>query len=152
MKISTSLAIATIFTSVGLTPLTAQKYDKIIKELDAYTDNAVKQWQVPGLSITVVKDGQSVFTKSYGVRTLGKPEKVNNQTMFLCASTTKAFTAIAMLVDDGKLDWDDQVINHMPEFQLYDPYVTRELTVRDLLTHRAGLGNADFLWWLLVPA
>jgi len=151
MKISTSLAIATIFTSVGLTPLTAQEYDKILKELDTYANNAVKQWRVPGLSITVVKDGQSVFTKSYGVRTLGKPEKVNNQTMFLCASTTKAFTAtaIAMLVDDGKLNWDDRVINHMPEFQLYDPYVTRELTVRDLLTHRAGLGNADFLWGLL---
>ena len=79
MKISTSLAIATILTSVGLTPLTAQEYDKILKELDTYADNAVKQWQVPGLSITVVKDGQSVFTKSYGVRTLGNPEKVNNQ-------------------------------------------------------------------------
>ena len=106
MKISILLTLTTSLILGELSPISAQKYDKILKELDTYTDNAVKQWQVPGLSITVIKDGQSVFTKSYGVLTLGKPEKVNNQTMFLCASTTKAFTAtaIAMLVDDGKLD------------------------------------------------
>ncbi len=117
-------------------------------EMDAYVARAVKDWHVAGLSIAVVKDGRIVFAKGYGVRELGKPEPVDTSTMFAIASTTKAMTAVAvgMLVDEGKLSWDDPVTKHLPSFQLYDPYTTREITVRDLLTHRAGLGNADYLW------
>ena len=117
-------------------------------EMDAYVAKAVKDWHVAGLSIAVVKDGRIVFAKGYGVRELGRPEAVDTSTMFAIASTTKALTAaaIGMLVDEGKVNWDDPVTKYLPTFQLYDPYATREVTVRDLLTHRAGLGNADYLW------
>jgi CubicO group peptidase (beta-lactamase class C family) len=89
-----------------------------------------------------------VFAKGYGVLELGKPAAVDTQTLFAIGSTTKAMTvmALAMLVDEGKVRWDDPVTKYLPGFQLADPYATRELTVRDLLTHRAGLPNADFLW------
>lgn len=120
-----------------------------IRDLDAYTAKAVADWKVPGLAIAVVKDGRIVFAKGYGVRELGKPAPIDTQTLFAIGSTTKAMTAasLGMLVDEGKLKWDDRVTKLLPGFQLADPYVTRELTVRDLLTHRAGLGNADVLWY-----
>ncbi len=120
-----------------------------ISGLDAYVSKSIKDWNVPGLAIAIVKDGQVVFAKGYGVRELGKPEPVDEHTLFAIGSTTKALTAAAlgMLVDEKKLRWDDPVTKHLCDFQLYDPYVTREVTVRDLLTHRAGLGNADLLWY-----
>ena len=76
---------------------------------------------------------------------------VDSQTIFACASTTKAMTAVCMgiLVDDGKIKWDDAVIKYLPDFQLYDPYVTRELKIRDLFTHNSGVGNTDFLWGVM---
>jgi CubicO group peptidase (beta-lactamase class C family) len=118
------------------------------RELDAYVAQAVKEWNVAGLAIAVVKDGKVVFGKGYGVREIGKPAAVDTSTLFAIASTTKAMTvaSIGMLVDEGKLKWDDPVTKYLPSFQMFDPYVTRELTIRDLLTHRAGLGNADYLW------
>jgi CubicO group peptidase (beta-lactamase class C family) len=120
-----------------------------IRDLDAYTAKAVADWKVPGLAIAVVKDGRIVFAKGYGVREAGKPAPVDTQTLFAIGSTTKAMTAasIGMLVDEGKVHWDDRVTKILPSFQLADAYVTRELTIRDLLTHRAGLGNADVLWY-----
>jgi len=120
-----------------------------LRDLDAYTAKAVTDWKVPGLAIAVVKDGRIVFAKGYGVRELGRPAAVDTQTLFAIGSTTKAMTAasLGMLVDEGKLRWDDRVTKILPSFQLADPYVTRELTIRDLLTHRAGLGNADVLWY-----
>ena len=116
---------------------------------DAYVAQAARDWDVPGLAIAVIKDGRTVFAKGYGVRELGRRDPVNEHTLFAIASTTKAFTAAAvgMLVDEGKVRWDDPVTRHLPWFQLSDPAVTREVTVRDLLTHRAGVGNADFLWY-----
>lgn len=117
--------------------------------LDTAVARAVADWRTPGLAIAVVKDGQVVFSKGYGVREVGKPAAVDTQTLFAIGSTTKAMTAalVGMLVDEKKLDWDDPVVKHLPWFQLKDPYLTREITVRDLLTHRAGLGNADYLWY-----
>ena len=116
---------------------------------DAYVAKAVADWKVPGFAIAVVKDGKVVLSKGYGVREAGKPEAVDEHTLFAIGSTTKAMTAalIGMLVDERKLAWDDPVVKHLPWFQLKDPAVTRELTIRDLLTHRGGLGNADFLWY-----
>ena len=115
---------------------------------DAYVQKAVNDWQVPGLAIIVIKDNQVLFKKGYGVLELGKPEKVDTQTLFACASTTKAMTAAcaAMLVDEGKLHWEDKVTDYLPDLQLYDPFVTRELTVKDLFLHDSGVGNTDFLW------
>ena len=116
---------------------------------DAYVRQAVSEWEVPGLAVAVVKDGEVVFAKGYGVRELGRPDPVDTHTLFAIGSTTKAMTAAAlgMLVDEGKLGWDDRVTEHLPGFELYDPYVTREITIRDLLTHRAGLPNTDYLWY-----
>lgn len=119
-----------------------------LAELDAYVARAAQDWRIPGLAVAVVEDDSIVFAKGYGVRELGKPERIDAGTRFAIGSTTKAMTVVAlgMLVDEGKLRWDDPVIRHLPGFLMKDPYVTRELTVRDLLTHRGGLGNADQLW------
>jgi CubicO group peptidase (beta-lactamase class C family) len=116
--------------------------------LDAYIARAVQDWRIPGLAISIVKDDSVVFAKGYGVRELGKPGAIDAGTRFAIGSTTKAMTAVAlgMLVDEKKVRWDEPVITYLPGFRVGDPYVTRELTVRDLLTHRGGLGNADLLW------
>src|SRR3954471_23876256 len=107
--------------------------------IDSYVERSMKTFEVPGLSLAVVKDGKVVYAKGYGVRKLGGPAAVSENTLFGIASNTKAFTAaaIAILVDEGKLSWNDPVIKHMPSFRLADPYVTNELMVRDLLSHRA---------------
>ena len=120
---------------------------KQIQEFDAYVESVRKQWNVPGLAITVVKDNQVIFKKGYGVRELGRSEPVDTQTLFACASTTKAMTVtlMGMLVDEGKLAWNDPVSKFLPELQLYDPYVTRELKIRDLLIHDTGVGSTDFM-------
>ncbi len=117
--------------------------------LDAYITQAMRAWEVPGLAIAIVKDDSVVYAKGFGVRELGKADPVDVNTVFLAASTTKAFTvaAMAMLVDSGRVRWDAPVIDYLPDFRLADPYVTRELTVRDLLSHRSGLGRADALWY-----
>ncbi len=96
----------------------------------------------PGVSIAIVEDGRPTLAKGWGVREIGKPAPVGPDTIFGTGSTGKAFTvaALAILVDQGKLKWDDKVIDHMPDFRMWDPWVTREMTVRDLLVHRSGLG------------
>jgi CubicO group peptidase (beta-lactamase class C family) len=120
-------------------------------DIDAVVERARQTFEVPGIAVAVVKDGRVVLAKGYGVRKLGESAPVTPRTLFRIASNTKAFTAalLAMLVDEGKLRWDDRVIDHMPAFQMYDPYITREMTVRDLLTHRSGLGlgAGDLMFW-----
>ena len=147
----TLLAVALFFTTLVTRSVSAQTKPVAtdpVTRYDAYVQQAVRDWRVPGLTVTVVKDGKVLLKKGYGIRELSKSEPVNSQTLFAMASTTKAMTAacLGMLVDEGKLRWDDPVTNYLPDFQLYDPAVTREVRVRDLLTHNAGLGNADFLW------
>ena len=119
------------------------------KDFDDYVNKALKDWDVPGLAIAIVKNDQIVFAKGYGVRKLGDTSAVDEKTLFAIGSSSKAFTSasIAMLVDDGKLKLDDPATKYLPGFQLFDPYVTRELTVRDLLCHRSGLERGDFLWY-----
>ncbi|MGD2069483.1 MAG: serine hydrolase [Gemmatimonadota bacterium] len=116
---------------------------------DRYVAAAAEDWGATGLAVAVVKDDELVFSSGYGVREAGRTEPVDPATLFAIGSTTKAMTAAAvgMLVDEGALDWDDPVIDHLPWFRLADPWMTAEVTVRDLLTHRAGLGNADLLWY-----
>jgi CubicO group peptidase (beta-lactamase class C family) len=125
--------------------------DARLKEIDEYAVKAGQDWKVPGFAMAIVKDDKVIFAKGYGVRELGKPAPVDEHTLFAIASNTKAFTAaaIAMLIDEGKLKWDDPATKYLPGFQLYDPYVTRELTVRDLLSHRSGLATfgGDLLWY-----
>jgi CubicO group peptidase (beta-lactamase class C family) len=115
---------------------------------DAYVQAGLKLWQTPGMSIAVVKDGKVVFKKGYGVSELGKPAAFSTSTLSICASTTKAMTAVCMgmLVDEGKVKWTDKVSDIYPALKLYDNYANSELTVKDLFTHNTGLGNADWLW------
>ena len=120
-------------------------------DLDAWVARTMKTFEVPGIAVAIVKDGEVVAARGYGVRKLGESAPVDANTIFGIASNTKAFTsaALAMLVDEGKIRWDDPVINHLPQLHLHDPYVTRELTVRDALSHRSGLGlgAGDLLYW-----
>jgi len=123
--------------------------ESTLNGFDDYVNKALKDWDVPGVAIAIVKNDQIVFAKGYGVRKLGDPTPVDEKTLFAIGSSSKAFTAaaIAMLVDEGKIKWDDPVTKYLPGFQLFDPYVTREITVRDLLCHRSGLDRGDFIWY-----
>ena len=105
-------------------------------------ERARQEFHVPGIAVAIVKDGRVVLAAGYGVRRTGEPAPVTARSLFRIASNTKAFTtaALAMLVDEGRIQWDDAVTVHLPGFQMWDPYVTREMTIRDLLTHRSGLG------------
>jgi CubicO group peptidase (beta-lactamase class C family) len=120
-------------------------------DLDAYVEQARKTFEVPGIAVAIVKDGKVVVAKGYGVRKMGEPARVDENTLFGIGSNTKAFTsaALATLVDDGKISWDDPVYERLPGFEMYDPYVSHEMTIRDLLTHRSGmgLGEGDLLFW-----
>ncbi|MFZ6678690.1 serine hydrolase [Undibacterium sp. Tian12W] len=120
-------------------------------EMEVDVNRVLKLFNVPGIAVAVVKDGKVLTAHGFGVRKLGEAAQVDGQTLFEIAANSKAFTAatLAMLVDEGKVGWDDPVIKHLPQFQMYDPYVTREMTIRDLLSNRSGLGEAvgDLMWW-----
>ena len=122
-------------------------------DLDAFVAQSLKTFGPPGMIVAVVEDGKPVVTKGYGICKLGNPAPVDAHTIFPIGSETKAFTAaaLAILVDEGKLKWDDRVASRLPGFQMYDPYATEHMTVRDLLTHRSGLGlgEGDLL---IIPA
>jgi CubicO group peptidase (beta-lactamase class C family) len=111
-------------------------------QIDSLAERARRAFEVPGIAVCVIKDGRVIHSKGYGVRSLRTGQPVDENTLFGIASNTKAFTtaALGMLVDEGKLSWDDKVRKFIPEFKLYDPYVTEEFTIRDLLCHRSGLG------------
>src|SRR5262245_61871773 len=143
-----SLVCLLAFSSAAVAP---QEHVPVPPDLDTHVARVLKEFEVPGIAVAIVKDGRVVLAKGYGVRKLGENTPVDEHTLFGIASNTKAFTsaALAILVDEHKINWDDPVTKHLPNFQLYDPYVTREMTIRDLLTHRSGLGlgAGDLLWW-----
>ena len=120
-------------------------------DIDAWVQRAMRTFEVPGLALAIVKNDTVVVANGYGVRRLGEPAPVDARTLFGIASNTKAFTATALglLVEEKKIEWDAPVVRYLPAFAMWDPYVTRELTVRDLLVHRSGLGlgAGDLLWW-----
>src|SRR5882724_5695823 len=120
-------------------------------DLDAFVARSMKTFDVPGMAIAIVKDGKVVTAKGYGVRKMGETAPVDENTLFGIGSNTKAFTtaALATLVDEGKISWDDKVYERLAGFEMYDPYVSHEMTIRDLLTHRSGmgLGEGDLLFW-----
>lgn len=115
---------------------------------DAYIEKALHDWGCPGAAVAVVKDGKVVLTKGYGVREVGKPEKVDEHTMFDIASLSKSFTAAAgaTLVDEGKMRWDDPVMRLLPGFELPDATRTQTVTMRDLLAHRVGLETGNWMF------
>ncbi len=142
-------ALSLIF--VSLSAAQSAKSTAPPADLDSYVAASMKAFDVPGMAVAVVKDGKVVIAKGYGVRKLGEQTPVDQFTMFAIGSNTKAFTtaALATLVDEGKLSWDDPVYQRLPGFVMYDPYVSHEMTIRDLLTHRSGmgLGEGDLLFW-----
>jgi len=151
--LAATLTLVTVCLSLGIS-LWAQNHvvaTVLPPDLDAYVANSMKVFDVPGMAVAIVKDGKIIATKGYGVRKLGDPTPVDEFTMFAIGSNTKAFTtaALATLVDQGKLSWDDHVYERLPGFVMYDPYVSHEMTIRDLLTHRSGmaLGEGDLLFW-----
>lgn len=120
------------------------------EDLNRYIESGMSDWKIPGLSITVVSNNQIVFQRGFGVLEAGKPEKVGVDTVFAIGSATKAFTAAAIgtLIDQGRLKWDDRVIDHWPEFKLSDPWVTNEIRVSDLLANHSGLSEvAEDIWY-----
>src|SRR5579875_2272091 len=120
-----------------------------LQGLDAYVQQVMHDWQVPGLSIAVVKDGKILLARGYGVRELGRPGKVDPDTLFDIGSNSKAFTVAALgtLVASGKLKWDTPVVDELKGFRLQSPYVTQNLTLRDLLTHRSGYCDPLYAWY-----
>jgi CubicO group peptidase (beta-lactamase class C family) len=140
---------ALMFILLFQTLVSAQKTD--YTALEKKLEKALTDWNVPGMSVSIVKDDKIVFSKGFGVLEKGKTEKVNPQSVFAIASISKAFTSasLARLVDEGKLNWDDKVIDYLPYFRLYNPYVTANFTIEDLLCHRSGLGtfSGDLLWY-----
>ena len=149
MKRTKALRLIALLSLVLLACQPVYSQEAPSKDFDDYVNKALKDWDVPGLAIAIVKNDQIVFAKGYGVRKLGDTSAVDEKTLFAIGSSSKAFTSasIAMLVDEGKLKLDDPATKYLPGFQLFDPYVTRELTVRDLLCHRSGLERGDFLWY-----
>ncbi len=129
---------------------TSQAQNNKAKQLDAMIVQGMADWEVPGLVTVVVKDGKVLFKKAYGVKNLESKAPVDEHTLFTMASTTKAIVcqALGILVDQGKLNWTDKVRDHLPYFQLSDPYITEEARVQDLLTHNLGIEQADMLWAL----
>ncbi len=121
------------------------------EKVDKLVQNTLKAFNVPGIAVGIVHDGKVVLAKGYGIANIETGEKVNASTNFGIASNSKAFTttAIAMLVDEGKVKWDDKVIRYIPEFKMYNDYVTQEFTICDLVTHRSGLGlgAGDLMVW-----
>ena len=121
-----------------------------LQKIDEFINKAMKDWEMPGFSVAIVKNDSVIFAKGYGVRNINKSDPVDENTLFVIASCSKAFTtaSLAILVDQGKIKWDDPVTKYLPDFQIYDPWVTREITIRDLTSHKSGLEtfSGDFLW------
>jgi CubicO group peptidase (beta-lactamase class C family) len=128
-------ALALVFAAAAAQASPPAGFEQRVEELR-------KAFGAPGVSITIVEDGKVTLAKSWGVRDITTSQPVDADTIFFTGSTGKAFTnaALATLVDQGKIAWDDKVIDHMPDFRMWDPWVTREMTIRDLLVHRSGLG------------
>lgn len=148
MKKFKLLLLGTLFFATAFPQKKKMSLTDSIQVFDNYVEQATKDWEIPGLSVAIVKNNQIIFTKGYGVREINTNKKVDTKTYFCCASTTKAMTAVCMaiLVDEGKIKWSDPVIKYLPEFQLYDAFVTREFSIKDLFIHNSGVGNTDYLW------
>ena len=146
---------ALLLAAVVLTsPFTASAQQKTaagpdLKALDAWITSAMTEWKIPGVAVGIIKDGKVVVAKGYGYRNVEEKLPVTEKTILAIGSNTKSFTVVLMgkLVDQGKLDWEKPVREYLPDFRLYDPYATREMTPRDLVSHSSGLPRHDLLWY-----
>ncbi len=147
MKFLRVVLVACVVLTVSLQAQTPSD----LRSLDSAFAASVKEWGVPGMAVAIVRDDTVLLARGYGVRTLGSNDLVNEHTLFAIASNTKAFTAalLATLVDDGTITWNDRVQQYLPYFQLYDPYVSADVRIRDLLSHRVGLRTfgGDLVWY-----
>lgn len=141
-RVAAVLVLLTVPAAGGAAEPTAAAAEKVVAD-------ALKAWNVPGAAVVVVRGDETLVLKGFGVREHGKPAKVTPDTVFPLASCSKAFTStlVAMLVDDEVFAWDDHVAKHLPGFALSDPNANALLTVRDLLSHRTGVGGHDLLWY-----
>ncbi len=141
--ISVALALLLVITSYSQ-PITST-------EIDSLVERTMKVFNVPGIAVAIVKDDQVIHSKGYGVSSIATGKKTDENTLFAIASNSKAFTsaALGILVDEGKLTWNTKVIDIIPEFRLYNSYVTEDFNIKDLLTHRSGmgLGAGDLMMW-----
>ena len=148
-KIAGMLACTTILLAPTTVATSASRLDS--ESTAAIATRAFEAFSPVGLAVAVVSDGALILSDGYGVRKIGEPAEIDGDTLLPIASLTKAFTAVALaiLVDEGALSWEDRVIDHLPVFRMSDAWVTREFTIRDLLTHRSGLpqGAGDLLFW-----
>ncbi len=137
------LLLAVVTVAVGQ-PLSRKKINRL-------AERVMREFNVPGMAIAVIKDNRQVCLKGYGVRSIATGEKTDEHTLFAIASNTKAFTVatLGILIDEGAISWDTRVIDIIPEFRLYNAYVTEEFTIRDMLTHRSGMGEGagDLMSW-----
>ncbi|WP_432712799.1 serine hydrolase [Pedobacter sp.] len=148
-SLKSTLSIAFLLLGSATTSLQAQVLNS--RQIDSLVNKTISTFNVPGIAVGIVKDGQLIHAKGYGLRSINSKAKVDENTLFGIASNSKAFTAAALgiLVDDKKISWDTKVTDIIPEFKLYDSFVTQEFTIRDLLTHRSGLGlgAGDLMIW-----
>lgn len=141
-----------LFILISNLPLFAQDISSFIKDsLDIYVNRALEQWQIPGAAVLIVKDGKIAVAKGFGVKKFGTNDKVDENTLFMIGSNTKAFTgtALAFLEYDGKLKLEDKVVKYLPDFKMKDPWVTEEINLIDIVSHRMGLETfqGDFMYW-----
>ena len=146
--LASALRAALVAMPVLATQASAQQRDPRIAAIDAYAAKARAEWNAPALAVAIVRNDSVVFAKGYGVLEKGGNKAADANTLFAIGSSTKAFNtaALAMLVDEGKIKWDDRASPYLPGWQLGDPWVTREVTIRDLVAHRIGLDRADYIW------
>lgn len=139
-----ALALAALL-ALGVLPVARAGQAAVPPDLDQYVTKAMRAFGAPGLSLAIVQNGKTLVAKGYGVRSIATQAPVTADTAFPIGSETKAFTsaALAILVDQGKLKWTDRVVDKLPGFRMYDPYATEHMTIRDLLTHRTGLGLGE---------
>ena len=146
----TAMLLASALLSGAVLPASAQsnRDGERLRKIAAYVEKARRDWEVPGLGLAIVRNDTVIFAQGFGTRTIGRDERVDENTLFAIGSSSKAFTAaaVAMLVDEGKLRWTDPATRHLPGLAFHDDYVNRELTVADLLSHTSGLPRYDQLW------
>ncbi|HTE45049.1 MAG TPA: serine hydrolase domain-containing protein, partial [Gemmatimonadaceae bacterium] len=140
-------AIATAGTIAASRPARAQAREPF-PGLDAYITTAVHTWKIPGLSVAIVRNDSVIYAKGFGLLGAKSRTPVDERTLFEIGSSSKAFTAtlVAMLVGDGKMRWDDRLIQYLPNFRMYDPVANEGVTLRDALTHRSGIARGELVW------
>ncbi len=148
IRIKVERIVMTVAILLFVSVFSVQAQENPLEDLDAYIEKSMKQWQVPGVAVAIVKDDKVVLAKGYGTRTYGKNEPVDENTLFAIGSQTKTFTAtaLAMLVGEGKLGWDDRMIERLPGFKVQDDVATSYATIRDALSHRSGVREIGEDW------